>query len=167
MAAKEMTAERLRELVIYDPATGVFIRKVSSSPIARAGRVAGHCNRRHGHVFLSVDSKRFAAHRLAWLYVTGTWPKEKIDHINGDGLDNRFENLRDVSQKVNVQNRRKSHHNATSKYLGVCWNTSAKRWMAQIKTDGRNFNLGLHAEEEEAHAAYVAAKRQLHAGCTL
>lgn len=162
-----LTTERLRELLHYNPETGVFTRKVSTSPIASAGMVAGSRNKRHRHIFIYVDSKRYSAHRLAWLYMTGAWPKQKIDHINGDGFDNSFTNLRDVPQLTNTENQRSGDRSGSSKYLGVCWDKNRKLWLSQIKASGKNFYLGHYAVEEDAHRTYVAAKRQLHAGCTI
>lgn len=165
-SGKPLTADRLRELLHYDPETGVFTRRVTCGARSIAGQIAGSKNKRQGHWFISVDSQRHQAHRLAWLYVHGHWPEQNIDHINGDGFDNRIENLRDVSQAVNMQNQRNGR-SGTSQYLGVCWDSTKNQWLAQIKRDRKNMYLGHFDEEEQAHAQYLVAKRRLHAGCTI
>ena len=113
-----------------------------------------------------IDEREYSAHRLAWLYVHGAWPTGQIDHINGDRGDNRISNLRDVTPALNTQNqRRAARSNKSSGLLGVTANRG--RWLAQISIGGKSRNLGRYATPEEAHAVYVAAKRVLHAGCTL
>ncbi len=88
-----------------------------------------------------------------------------IDHINGDKVDNRLENLRLVSHGENLQNIRKPMRNNTSGFLGVC--RSGGKFMATISVNGKSLNLGSFDKPEAAHAAYVAAKRRLHACCTI
>ena len=97
----------------------------------------------------------------------GEMPKQNIDHINGIRDDNRIENLRDVSQKINLQNKRNPNANSTSKFLGVCWHKSRNKWQSQIAVNGKDKYLGLFETAELAHEAYLIAKRELHEGCTL
>ena len=113
-------------------------------------------------------AKRFSAHRLAWLYVTGDWPVGVIDHINGDRTDNRFENLRDVTQKTNSENLRGPQKRTASRFLGVhAQRRKSTRFLAQIVTDGKLKHLGSFSTPEPAHEAYLAATRRLHEGCTI
>jgi hypothetical protein len=109
------------------------------------------------------------AHRLAWLYVTGSWPTHVIDHINGNPADNRFANLRDVTPQVNTHNqRRATKGRKTGSLLGAQWIPAKQKWRAVIKHNSRVTYVGLFGTEQEAHAAYVAAKRVIHKeGCTL
>lgn len=147
--------ERMKELLSYDPETGLFRWKVTRGGPRKAGDIAGTSA---SYIHLTFDGKTYYAHRLAWLYMTGEWPKGEIDHIDGDKKNNRFANLRDVSRSVNVQNvRRRGVHFA--KKLG--------RWTAQIVSNGRNVHLGSYATEDEARQAYLAGKRVLHQGCPL
>lgn len=161
-----LTAERLRELVEYDPKTGVFVRRVVLSNVVKVGDVAGSKSVKTGHYFIWVEGKRYGAHRLAWLYMTGTWPKKNIDHINGDGSDNRWCNLRDVAQSVNLQNIRSANKRNTSGLLGAHDHGDGK-YTSQIQVDGKRRYLGIFSTAAEAHKAYVTAKRVLHVGCTI
>lgn len=95
----------------------------------------------------------------------GHWPTYQIDHINGDRSDNRLANLRDVSATVNAQNQRKAYANNRAGLLGA--HRAGKRYVARIRMPQARIFLGGFASAEEAHAAYVAAKRLLHEGNTL
>jgi hypothetical protein len=99
-----LTQSRLKELLIYDPDTGIFRRRIACG-IAVAGSTPGNINAM-GYLDISIGCKRYYAHRLAWLYVYGEWPSLEIDHINCDRLDNRISNLRDVTHHQNMNNLR-------------------------------------------------------------
>lgn len=164
MAKAQPTAARVRELFFYDAETGVFTRIVPISERDPAGKVAGSLQTQ-GYQQIRVDGGRYLAHRLAWLYVHGEWPKGVIDHINGIPLDNRIANLREADIQINAQNLHKARSDSLTGIQGITkvWN----RWRAQIHIDGSSRYLGSFATPEEAHAAYVAAKREIHPGCTL
>jgi hypothetical protein len=114
---------------------------------------------------ISVDRHKILVHRLAWMYVYGKWPRNDIDHINGNPLDNRIENLRDVTELGNNQNLRRPKKGNISGFLGVAPNHS--RWLAKITVSGKQIYLGTYNTPEEAHQAYLAAKRVLHSTCTI
>lgn len=158
-----LTAERLRSLVSYDPETGLFTWLVSRGCV-KAGHTSGWTDQ-HGRVFLSVDFKWRRAHRLAWLYMTGEWPKEEIDHINGNPSDNRFCNLREATRMENQQNIRKARSDSTSKLIGA--RPHQGRWRADIRVNKKKYFLGSFETAEAAHEAYVKAKRELHPFGTL
>jgi len=130
----------------------------------KAGAVAGYVGN-DGYVRIRASGTRFLAHRLAWFYVHGTWPVGEIDHINGDRSDNRIANLRDVSRLTNRQNMRRAQADNRSGLLGV--SLANNRCKASIRSGGKNHHLGYFSSPEAAHAAYVAAKRQRHDGCTI
>ena len=157
----ELTQKRLKYLLHYDPATGLFTRRVRTSQMNRAGEVAGT---RTGvdYVRISVDSQLYLAQRLVWLYVHGKVPSGDLDHIDGDKQNNRLDNLREVSRSVNMQNINAPRVNNKSGLLGVCRHGPSFR--AQIKLDGVRHTLGSFKTPEEAHAAYIAAKAAMHAG---
>jgi hypothetical protein len=164
-----LTAERLRELVDYDPKTGVFIRKVDASFQYRAGSRADTCRakgRLAGYCRVSIDGQRHLAHRLAWLYAYGVWPKHQVDHINGDPSDNRLCNLRDVPNGLNQQNQRKTPSNNRAGYLGVR-EYKQGRWQSNISVGGKKLHLGTFTTPEAAYDAYVTAKRLHHPGCSI
>ena len=165
--SKRPTAKRVRDLLNYDKETGVFTWRM---PIAqmKAGARAG-TNTAKGYRIISVDGKQYYEHHLAWLFVKGRWPKE-IDHRNTNGRDNHWENLRLGNDALNAQNKRRaSKSNRSSGVLGVSRQrrSTINPWKAQIRTDGRIKHLGSFPTIEAASAAYVAAKRKYHKGCTL
>lgn len=166
------TAERVRELFDYNPDTGAFIRRVTIFNGKKAGTradVMRQTGRLAGYTRICIDHGRYLAHRIAWLYVTGSWPNHHVDHINGDPSDNRFCNLRDVPSLLNQQNQRKPRPDNASGFLGVSRVVGKRgiKFHASIGAAGRTFFLGSFDSPEDAHNAYVAAKRTLHRGCTL
>lgn len=167
MAADHLTAALLRELLHYDPETGVFTRKVRTSNRIAVGDVAGTL-RPDGYTKISVLNKSYLAHRLAWLYVHGEWPKDQVDHRNGIRTDNRIANLRDLSGTLNQQNQRAAHsRNKSSGLLGASWDKRKGKWVAQISSTRTSRHIGYFETAKEAAAAYLEAKRRLHEGCTI
>ena len=160
-----LSAERLRFLLDYNPSTGIFIRLTTATAWRPAGITSG-CTRKDGNVILSVDNKKYSAHRLAWLYVYGHWPHEVIDHIDGNRQNNAIFNLRDVSQRTNTENVRKPRPNNKSGFLGVSV-TPEGRFLSVITVLRKGVRLGVYDTPEKAHRVYLDAKRQLHVGCTI
>lgn len=148
-----LTAARLREVLNYDPNTGAFTWRSHRNKV-RPGTKAGTLSGR-GYVQIRVDYKRYYAHRLAWLHVHGVWP-DTIDHLNGDGLDNRIVNLRDVSQQVNLQNIRAARNKHG--FTGVVFHRRSGLYHSTIKVNKRATSLGYYRTPEEAHRAYLSAK---------
>ena len=155
-----ITQSRLKELLHYDPETGVFTWAVRRNGI-RNGGVAGGLDAK-GYRKIGVDGRLYLAHRLAWLYVHGVWPQAQMDHRNGVHDDNRISNLREATNAQNSQNRA-LHANNTSGFPGVTWFWQRRKWMSQITFDGKRKGLGYFDDPEEAHEAYLAAKARLHA----
>lgn len=157
------TQARIRELLRYEPETGNFYW-LKRTGRCSAGAIAG-CIEHRGYRVISIDGKRYYAHRLAWIYVHGL-VRDYIDHINGDRDDNRIANLRDVDCKTNRQNTRRAYSsNKSTGILGV--RLLKGKYVSQIWINGKDKHLGTFATAEEAHAAYVKAKRLYHAGCTI
>lgn len=161
-----LTAEKLRQLLNYDAETGVFTWRVRASIRAKPGAPAGTVDNR-GYIRIGVAGGIYRAHRLAILYVTGEWPAEEVDHLDGDKANNRYANLRDVSRALNQQNMRLPYRSGKSGYLGVSLHRPTGKWRARVSIGRRAQSLGLYDTPDAAHAAYVAAKRQLHPGCSL
>lgn len=153
----ELTAEYLRSVLHYEPETGIFTRKVSTSNSVKVGDAAGSQSGR-GYLNITVGSRLYRAHRLAWLYVYGNWPEDQLDHINRDRADNRIENLREVTNKQNHQNSGKRRDN-TSGHPGVCWHKQRSKWVARIMHNQKQIHLGLFTDIEEAIAARKAAEK--------
>lgn len=160
---KTLTADRLKELLNYNPDTGVFIWAKNRRKRKR-GEVSGSWHK-DGYRKIKVDGRDYQAHRLAWLYVTGEWPQFTIDHIDGNRGNNVWRNLRDVPHAVNQQNRKTHQKSSTNGFMGVT--RSGKRWTARIRLNGERKGLGVFDTPELAHNAYIAAKRELHEACTI
>lgn len=156
-----LTADRVRAALDYAPETGVFHRKETSrNNRVRAGEVAGHLSPQ-GYRLIGLDGTQHLAHRLAWLYIHGSWPVNRIDHRNEDKDDNRIANLREATNSENHWNTA-PHRRNTSGFKGVSFDKSMGKWHAQICRDYQNRRLGYFDTPEEAHAAYLAAARDLH-----
>lgn len=150
----------LREVLKYDPMTGIFTWNKKMSSRALAGNPAGCI--RNGYVTIDLFGKRYQAHRLAMIYTYGHCDSKDVDHINGIKNDNRIENLRFATRSENKQNRLTTQPNNKSGYTGVDWHKYSNGWRATITTMRKQKHLGIFATPEEAYAAYVEAKRQLH-----
>jgi hypothetical protein len=163
-----LTAERLRELFSYNPETGLFTRLIGvRGTNAKAGCVAGTDDVR-GYRKITVMKEFHRAHRLAWLYVYGEWPKYEIDHINGIKNDNRIANLRDIPRARNAENMRTPRRNNKSGLLGVTSPSGLdKKFTASICVAGKDIKLGRFDNAEDAHELYLKEKRKRHAGCVI
>lgn len=149
------TVERVREVFRYDPETGIFTRKYKTKEC-----VVGYPRKKGGYVLIGLDYDLHLAHRLAWLYMTGKWPLECVDHIDGDPSNNRWSNLRAATQSQNMANARKPTHN-TSGLKGASFCKDTGRWRALVTKEGRHYCFGRHDTPEQAHAAYCTGVRRL------
>lgn len=167
-----LTENRLKELLSYDPDSGVFTwlprnGNTRSSKVFNsryAGKVAGSVqvdSTGHKQVVIFVDKKSYKAHRLAWLYVYGELPDGIIDHINGDSLDNRIVNLRVVDDFQSAWNKGKLVTNKSG-FKGVSLKKKTGKWIAQINYKKRKIHVGTYDTPEEAHKAYCEAAVKLH-----
>jgi hypothetical protein len=152
--ARQLTAERLREVLDYNPETGAFKRRIDR-PGCKAGQIAGTIA--NGYRQIEIDYKLFRASRLAWLYMTGQWPRHMVDHINGKRDDDRWCNLRDVTPAQNARNRGVCRRN-TSGRVGVHPVKKSGKWGAEIWLDGRNKRLGHFKKKSAAIKARRAAE---------
>lgn len=137
MDGTPLTAERLRHAFDYNPETGIFKRKTRGIR-NKTGSVVKRQNT--SYLAIHIGGKKYSAHRLAWLYHYGKWPSNVIDHINGDGLDNRIENLRDVDITTNLRNQSIAKNNKSG-ICGVFFAKTQSRWMATICENGKNIYL--------------------------
>ena len=159
------TTERLHEALDYNPDTGVFTWKIARKGTFK-GSIAGFV-RPDKYRIICLDGARFRANRLAWFYMTSKIPLYDIDHKDGNPENNAFFNLRDVTTAQNIQNQNKPHKRNKSGFFGVSWHKAGKCWRARICTDGVQKVLGYFDTPEEAHKAYLEAKRILHLACTI
>ena len=153
-----LTQQDLQDHLLYDQLSGVFTRKKTSGGI-KAGSLAG-CLNQDGYAVIRIKNTLHYAHRLAWFYVYGVLPDLQIDHIDGNKSNNCIENLRLATNQENSQNERKARNKSRVNLLGVC--RKGKKYKAQIKVKGKTINIGYFTNEQDAHEAYVRAKRQLH-----
>lgn len=149
---RALPIDALRNALSYDAETGELRWKVHRSSNARAGQIAG-CHSGRGYLVVAFEGHTYFAHRVAWALHYGDCP-EHIDHINGDGTDNRIANLRRCSQTTNNQNMKP--RKGASRFKGVTrWNNrGCAYWRARIVVDGREQSLGYFKTEDEAAAAY-------------
>ena len=159
----KLTHERLCEVLSYDPETGNFIWLRCPLRPYLVGKTAGSKHRTG--VVVTVDKLGFGAHRLAWFYMTKTWPIGEIDHRDGNPHNNAWSNLRDGDRFQNQQNLRKAKSTNKSGLLGAM--TAGEMHCSKISVRGKSIFLGYFDTAEAAHQAYIAAKRNLHSGCTL
>ena len=154
------------ERIAYDKESGEFRWAVSARGIS-AGKLAGHVNA-EGYRVIKIGRQAYLAHRLAWFLSNGVWPDAEIDHINGDKADNRIANLREASRSINSQNKRAAQaNNKSCGLLGVTWNKQHGKWQSKIMVNKALHHVGLFDDANVAHSAYLAKKRELHAGCTI
>lgn len=156
-----LTAERLRELLHYDVDAGIFTRLIRSTNSVQIGDVAGSINS-NGYHKIRVDGVEEFSHHLAWLYVYNVWPKDQIDHIDGNRANNRIVNLREATPAQNMQNQHKARRDSDSGLLGAYFDKKGNCWCSQIKSNGKSYGLGSFDTKEDAHLAYLAAKSKLH-----
>jgi hypothetical protein len=156
-----ITQKYLKELFHYDPDIGSFTRKLRRQGVV-VGAEAG-CITEDGRThyrLVQIDGIKHKAHRLAWLYVHGKLPDDQIDHIDGDGLNNRIANLRDVTSRENCRNTRLRSTNKSG-VVGVYFQKSSARWRAQIGTGSGNKHLGYFTDIKDAIAARKTAEIEL------
>jgi HNH endonuclease len=151
-----LTQERLRELLVYDPLTGVFVWKVKRKQM-NPGDEAGRLDTK-GHRQITVDNKRYLAHRLVWLYVHGTFPENQLDHRDQNKENNRIENLREASNAQNQQNRGPNKNNKLG-CKGVHRHRSGK-FVATLRADGQSIYLGIFELKDDAVAAHSLAEKE-------
>jgi hypothetical protein len=164
---KELTQERLKELLHYDQETGVFIWKIDRSRLAKKGNIAG-CFNYYGYIDIKIDGKTYKANRLVWIYVYGKWPKYQIDHIDNIRHHNWIKNLREATHSQNQQNQIKAKtNNKSTGLLGSYLNKIDGTFRSQIRLNGKSNHLGVFETDQEAHTAYIDAKRKHHEFCTI
>jgi hypothetical protein len=159
MTKSSLTQDALKSRFGYDPATGFFTHKKNVSKM-RTGDRAGSLNTRTQYRYIRFSTCNISEHQLAFLYQTGSFPVRHIDHINGDGLDNRWVNLREVTVQENSRNAKIRKNNKTG-VMGVGLHKPTKRWRAYINVSGKQLHLGLFDEFDDA----VFARREAEKLC--
>jgi hypothetical protein len=148
-----ITQTGLKAVLYYDPGAGRFVWLTDRRGQIKSGDAAGTPTH-NGYVAIKINGKVYGAHRLAFIYMTGTAPVGNVDHANGDRSDNRWSNLRSCTQSQNCANSRLSKANKSG-FKGVFYETRRNKWVGRIRIRGRNYHLGQYETAEAAHAAYV------------
>jgi hypothetical protein len=153
----ELSAERLRSLLHYDPITGIFTWVSKTSPYSPApiGSRAGYVKK--GYLYIKIDHRHIYAHRLAFLYMTGIWPEDFIDRKGGNKQNNSWCNLREASHGSNVANSLSRRALPKGAYK-----TRYNRYLSAISANGQRFYLGTFSSPEEANSAYHEAAVRHH-----
>lgn len=151
-----LTQKELKEVFSYNSDDGLFTRILKTSSNCEVGDIA-KCLNKEGYLVLRINAKLHRCHRLAWLYVYGSFPDNCIDHINGCRTDNRLINLRDVTRKQNSKNAKLNSKNTTG-ISGVWWHSQNKNWCADIGSRDSKVRLGSHASFFEACCARKSAE---------
>lgn len=153
-----ISQQELKERLHYNPKDGAFTWKISSCNRAKVGDVAGHVTPTR-YITIRINKKSYLAHRLAWFYMKGEWPKNQIDHDNHIRNDNRWLNLFEATQQENSKNQSKSKNN-TSGITGVYWEKRRKKWQANIMISGKLKHLIYSDDKFEVICARKSAERK-------
>lgn len=150
-----ITAEYIRDILYYNPKTGIFIWKKKVNSRIDIGDIAGTISN-FGYCRICIKRRIYVAHRLAWLYIHDEWPSDDIDHINRDRADNRIANLRVATRSQNTANSPRRCNNKSG-YKGVSWSREKRKWLATIRGHEKSLYLGYFGQARDAHLAYCAA----------
>lgn len=160
----DFTQKDLKKLFHYDPETGVFTRLTRPCNSVKIGDKVGVLSKvKNSHLcyyLTEIFGRNYKLHRLVFLYMTGDFPEGHVDHIDGDGLNNKWGNLRDVTRSQNQRNR-KINSNNNSGYPGVSYFKITKKWRAAINIEkGKKKHLGYFDSFEEAKVVRIEAEKQ-------
>lgn len=164
----DVPVPKLRELLSYDPATGILRWLVKRQGTRGVGSEAGCLCKRSGYITVGIEGRHYRAHRIAWALHHGCWPEGELDHQNRNPSDNRIENLRKATAYQQKFNQKLSVTN-TSGYRGIVRlkddprkkSPRKKRWYARIRDNGKTIALGLYETPQEASAAYEKAAKEM------
>lgn len=155
-----LTPDEISQVLTYDPKSGLFFWKRRLSSRRSVGSEAGTTNGL-GYRWITIRGRTYAAHRLAWVLMTGTDPLGDIDHKDGNPTNNAWGNLRECSHAENHQNRGLNAGNSSG-FPGVSWDSARKMWKSCIKVNYRFIFLGRFLTPEAAHEAYLNGKEKYH-----
>jgi len=152
-----LTARRLRQVLDYNPRTGIFRWRIDKmGPGAKKGKIAGATRRPRGNRAIKIDGEQYLSARLAFLWMLGRFPKDQVDHRNRIPGDDRWSNLREATNAQNSANKPKR----TDGLKGVYWHKASRKYRAVICVNSKHVHLGLFDREQDAHAAYRVAARK-------
>ena len=163
-SAVAISLDALKRALSYDQDSGIFVWQVRPCRNVFSGDVAG-VTTEQGYIRIQIQGRLYFAHRLAWFYTYGVWPSGEIDHKNGEKGDNKIANLREANREINGQNQSRPTAANRVGLLGV--GKRRGRYRAQINVGDSYIHLGTFDSADDAHAAYLKAKRSLHVGCLI
>jgi len=160
---EKLTQKKIRELFDYNPDVGVLKWKKPRSPRVATGDEAGCVDKSTGYRQVYIGNKAYYTHRLIWFFVHGYFPEHQVDHINRDRLDNRINNLREVSQSCNNKNTGLRNDNKSG-ITGVSWDNNRGQWEVKISNNGRQRSLGRYRDFSDAVCARLAGEQCINFG---
>ena len=152
--------EHLKQILHYNPKTGIWTWLIEFNNGIKVGDVAGGLIG-SGYIQIAIGKTPYKAHRLAWFYMTGKWPKVDIDHRDLNRSNNKWGNLREATRNQNMHNRKLDAKNTTG-FKGVAWHVNHQVFYARIAINGKRIWLGCFNTSEEASEAYLQASKKLH-----
>jgi hypothetical protein len=155
-----LTREKLKEALEYNPETGKFFWKIRTSKRIHIGDEAG-CLAGNGHILIRMYGKLYQASRLAWLYVYGENPLEEIDHKDVNSSNNKIDNLRLATRMQNQWNTRVTSRSKTG-IKGVCWNKSSNKWHVQINHNNQRVYSAYFDDLNETKEAMLREREKWH-----
>ena len=157
-----LTQQQLKALLWYEPRSGMFRWRHTTNRRLKPWDVAGSRGGvKRNYIYIQIGDSNYRAHRLAWLYMTGEWPLHLVDHIDGDGLNNAWENLREATNKQNSENK-SVRSNVVSGMRGVHLIPAKNKWKATVTHEGKQHYLGLFDNAEEAFVVVEAKRKELY-----
>ena len=153
----KLTRKKLKEKLHYDPLTGDFTRRFSVRGF-KIGSIAGSIDYQ-GYRTIGINGQEYKAHRLAWFYITGRWPRNEIDHLDHIRDNNRWLNLRSATRLENIRNRSISIKNKSG-VLGVHWSLKHNKWIARISVSNKRIYLGVFDDIDMAAKARKKADKK-------
>ena len=157
----DLTHEEVKKILDYDSDAGVLTWKIRAKSTRPVGSLAGITSRKDGYLDIGIRGKRYLTHRIIWFWMTGEWPENEVDHINGDKADNQWKNHRAATRHQNIQNRGPHADNLVG-LKGVTIDKRRRKYQAQIYAGGRKKFLGYFDCPAAAHFAYFVAAESLH-----
>ena len=144
------TPAQIKHLLHYHPESGVFRWRFCTSSHIKPWDIAGTL--RNDYLAISISNKKHYAHRLAWLYMTGNWPEQQIDHVDGVKSNNAWSNLREATNKQNNENQSIKSNNKSG-FRGVHFDDKSQKWRAMVGNNGKSIHVGWFTSAEDAGKA--------------
>lgn len=147
----------LKRILPYNPSTGVWRWKITCNGFVAKNSRAGYINSQ-GYEIIRINLRGYKAHRLAWFYMKGCWPR-RVDHKDTRKANNRWKNLRVATHGQNVANS-KLRRDSTSGLKGAYFKRARAKWFSAIRFNTKLKHLGYFESAMQAHKAYMKAAKK-------